>query len=110
MSGIRLIVLTVATRLGAMLPLQTFSTRVLTDLIRRQPPSPARTTFAWQLAVGPQLARATTVELRGGVLTVIARDAQWRAEIERARPTILKRLQELLNTHKLEITVEIPDP
>jgi predicted nucleic acid-binding Zn ribbon protein len=91
-----------------MLPLQTFSNRVLTEVIRRQPPSPGRTAFAWQLAVGQQFARATTVELSRGVLTVIARDPHWAAEIERARPTILARLQQLLGTEVLEITIRNP--
>jgi predicted nucleic acid-binding Zn ribbon protein len=81
---------------------------VLVAIIRRQPPSSGRTTFAWQLAVGQQLARATTVELNSGVLTVIARDSHWAAEIERARPTILARLQQLLGTQVLEITVRNP--
>ena len=36
---------------------------VLAEIVRRQPASKERTAFAWQLAVGPALARATTVEL-----------------------------------------------
>jgi hypothetical protein len=79
-----------------MVPLQSFSTGVLADLIRRQPPSPGRTAFAWQLAVGPALARSTTVELQAGTLTVRARDPRWGREIERAADTILLRLQRLL--------------
>jgi hypothetical protein len=69
-----------------MLPIQNFSSGVLAEIIRRQPPSPARTNFAWQLAVGPALARATVVELAEGVLTVKAVDRRWLREIERARP------------------------
>ncbi len=53
-----------------MLPIQQLSAGVLADVIRRQPSSPARTALAWQLAVGPALARATTVALCDGVLTV----------------------------------------
>jgi predicted nucleic acid-binding Zn ribbon protein len=78
------------------LPIQQFSAGVLADIVRRQPPSPARTSFAWQLAVGPAIARVTTVDLADGVLTVRASDARWGREIARARPMILGRLQEIL--------------
>ncbi len=79
-----------------MVPLQHFATGVLADVIRRQPPSRERTTFAWQIAVGPALARSTTVTLRDGVLIVHARDERWTPEIRRAADTILTRLQHLL--------------
>jgi predicted nucleic acid-binding Zn ribbon protein len=73
-----------------------FAPGVLAELIRRQPASPERTRFAWQLAVGPALARATTVDLRDGVLFVTARDERWRGEIARAQDAILEKLQHLL--------------
>ena len=73
-----------------------FSSGVLADIIRRQPSSPARTAFAWQLAVGPVLAKATTVELVDGVLMVRSSDARWTLEINRARGMVLARLQNLL--------------
>ena len=79
-----------------MLPIQNFASGVLAEIIRRQAPSPARTNFAWQLAVGPALARATVVELDGGVLNVRAVDPRWLREIERARPRVLAKLQTLL--------------
>lgn len=80
-----------------MLPIQRFSARVLADIVRRQPPSPARTNFAWQLAVGPALARVTRVSLDGqGVLTIEPADERWAQEIERAREIALSRLQNLL--------------
>ena len=81
-----------------MLPVQTIATTVLADVIRRQPPSTERTTFAWAIAVGPALARVTTVELRNNNMIVSARDTQWARELERARETILPRLQQLLGT------------
>jgi predicted nucleic acid-binding Zn ribbon protein len=81
-----------------MLPVQTIAPRVLAELIRRQPPSKERTEFAWAVAVGPALARATTVELRNNNMIVCARDAQWARELERARGTILPRLQMLLGS------------
>jgi predicted nucleic acid-binding Zn ribbon protein len=79
-----------------MLPVQTIATAVLADIIRRQPASKERTAFAWSVAVGPALARATTVELRNARLVVTARDGHWARELERARDTILPRLQLLL--------------
>ena len=79
-----------------MVPLQNFATGVIAEVIRRQPPSPGRTTFAWTVAAGPALARSATVTLSGGVLTVRARDPRWAEEIERAADTILKRMQHLL--------------
>ena len=79
-----------------MLPLSKFSGGVLAEIIRRQSPSKARTAFAWQLAVGPALARATTVQLVDGVLKVRALDVRWLKEITRAREVILTKLQELL--------------
>ena len=81
-----------------MLPIQTFSGSVLAEIVRRQPSSPARTTFAWQLAVGSTLARLTSVQLEGTTLRVSAADARWLKEIERARATILPKLQHLLGT------------
>ena len=79
-----------------MRPIQAFSGRVLEEIVRRQPPSPARTAFAWQLVVGSTLARVTSVQMEGTTLRVDAIDARWLKEIERARPAILPKLQQLL--------------
>jgi predicted nucleic acid-binding Zn ribbon protein len=79
-----------------MQPIQQFSARVLSELIRRQPASQEKTAFAWQLAVGPALARVTTVELAEHVLCVRVSDARWVVEVRRARPLVLARLQQLL--------------
>ena len=76
--------------------IQTFSGGVLADILRRQRPSPGRTQLAWQVAVGPALARVTSVEMEGSTLTVSAQDPRWLKEITRARPAILAKLQELL--------------
>ena len=89
-----------------MVPLQNFATGVLAEVIRRQPPSPARTDFAWSVAVGAALARSTSVLLTGGVLTVRARDPRWAKEIERAADTILKRMQQLLGANTV-VRIEI---
>jgi len=76
--------------------IQTLAGRVLAQIVQRQPPSPARTSFAWQLAVGPALARVTSVQLDGRTLHVRSADPRWLEEIERARATILPKVQELL--------------
>ena len=85
----------------AVIPIQHFSGGVLAEIVRRQPASRARTAFAWQMAVGPALARATTVELNGGVLTVRSRDARWLREIDRNRPSVLARMQQLLGRDQI---------
>ena len=79
-----------------MQPIQGFSGSVLAEIVRRQPSSPARTAFAWQLVVGSTLARMTSVEMKGTSLLVTARDDRWLKEIDRARPAILAKLQQLL--------------
>jgi predicted nucleic acid-binding Zn ribbon protein len=89
--------------LAGVLPIQLFSAGVLADIVRRQPPSPARTSFAWQMAVGPAIARVTTVELVDGVLTVRASDTRWSREVARARPMILGRLQEILGSGDVKV-------
>ena len=79
-----------------MLPIQNLTTGVLAEMIRRQPASKEKTRFVWQMAVGPAIARVTTVELDAGVLTVRCSDQRWLSEIARARPLIMSRLQQLL--------------
>ena len=72
-----------------MQPLQSIVPAVLADLVRRQPASAARTTFAWSIAAGPALARAATVEARDRVLLVTARDAlareRWNVRLQTLR-------------------------
>jgi hypothetical protein len=84
-----------------MVPLQDLSAGVLAEIIRRQPASKERTQFAWQLAVGQALARVTTVELSGRVLTVHANDPRWVVEIDRARDEVLRKMQRLLGDDQI---------
>jgi predicted nucleic acid-binding Zn ribbon protein len=90
------------------LPLHDFSLTVIAEIIRRQPASTERTRFAWQLAVGPALARATTVELVNGALVVRAGDRRWVTEVKRARAIILARVQQLLGPDTVS-RLEFPD-
>src|SRR5687767_4840775 len=80
----------------SMRAIQDFSGSVLADILRRQPPSPARTSLAWQMVVGPRLARATSVEMNGTTLRVRSADPRWLKEIDRAKGAIVPRLQQLL--------------
>jgi predicted nucleic acid-binding Zn ribbon protein len=84
-----------------MIPLQSFSSGVIAEIVRRQPASKERTNFAWQLAVGPALARATTVELTDGVLTVRAVDRRWIQEIDRAKVNVMLKLQNILGSDQV---------
>ena len=80
---------------------QSFAAGVLADAVRRQPASPARTAFAWSVAAGPTMARAASVEARGGILLVTPKDARWSREIERSADTLLLRVQSLLGPHEV---------
>jgi len=84
---------------------QNIAASVLADIIRRQPPSRERTTFAWGVVAGTALTRATSIELRGGVLIVTAKDARWAREVERARPIVMARLQSLLGGELRDLRV-----
>ncbi len=64
----------------------------LAGVLRSAPLTPEKVAFAWRLAVGSATARATTVDLRDGVLHVRARDAAWRREIERSATEVRSRL------------------
>ena len=84
-----------------MIPVHDFSTSVLAQIVRRQPPSQARTNFAWQLAVGQAVARATTVELKDGVFIVRAVDRRGMRELDPMRVPILEKLQHLLGREQV---------
>lgn len=93
-----------------MIPLQQFSSGVIAEIVRRQPASRDRTNFAWQLAVGQALARATTVELRDGVLTVRALDRRWIQEIDRARDSVMLKMQHILGPDQVARIVTRASP
>ncbi len=60
------------------------------------PLTSAKVEFAWRFAVGPALARATTVRLDGRLLRVQASTPAWQREIEKAAAIIRDRLALLL--------------
>ena len=91
-----------------MIPIHDFASRVLADLLRGQPASKERTAFAWQVAVGPALARVTNIELSGGVLWVSASDPRWLRELVRARPAVLQKMQQLLGADQVKAITPRP--
>jgi hypothetical protein len=68
----------------------------LATVLRRAPLTPEKVVFAWRTAVGPAVDRVTTIELKGRVLHVHAKDAAWQREVERSAPLIRARLDALL--------------
>jgi predicted nucleic acid-binding Zn ribbon protein len=83
-------------RSGEFVPTRACVPDSVSTLLARQPLTPAKIAFAWQMAVGPGLARATSVEYDGGVLRVTSSDGRWMREVERSRAMILERLRALL--------------
>jgi hypothetical protein len=68
----------------------------LATVLRRAPLTPEKVAFAWRTAVGPAVDRVTTIELKGRVLNVRAKDAAWQREVERSAALIRTRLAVLL--------------
>ena len=89
-----------------MIPVQQFMPGVLTEILRKAPLTPAKVAFAWRSAVGPAVDKATTVDLRNGVLHVKARDASWQREVERSAGLIRSRLIAMLGNvvRSIEVT------
>jgi hypothetical protein len=69
---------------------------MLADVIRKAPLTPEKVDFAWRMAVGPEIARSTTVRLGAEGVLHVAADAQWAAEVRRARTLIVSRLAAFL--------------
>ncbi len=68
----------------------------LASVLRRAPLTPEKVAFAWRAAVGPAINKVTTVELRGRVLHVRAKDASWQREVERSMGIVRSRMEALL--------------
>ena len=79
-----------------MQPLTDALPRVLADVLRQSPNSPAKVTFAWKAAVGPAVGRVTEVRLEGTRLIVEGATAAWTREVSRSSRIILQRMQTLL--------------
>jgi predicted nucleic acid-binding Zn ribbon protein len=83
-------------RFPLMLALKHAMPRAVAELMRSAPLSPGKVDFAWRMAVGPSVQRATAVRLEQGVLIVETASAQWSAEVRRSTSVILARLQTFL--------------
>jgi hypothetical protein len=88
--------------------LQHTATRVLGTILDSQPLTAGKVAFAWQVAAGPALSRATDVHWsESGTLRITARSAEWRREVERAKPLIAERLRHLLGPQAVrKISIE----
>jgi hypothetical protein len=88
--------------------LGTLPALVLPALLARAPLTPGKVRFVWGLAVGPAIARATTVALEGAALVVQTTDPAWTREVERSKPLILGRVQQLLGAGVVQSLVLAP--
>ena len=79
-----------------MIPVHEVVPAALATVLRRAPLTPEKVAFAWRTAVGPAVDRVTTIELKGRVLNVRAKDAAWQREVERSAALIRTRLAVLL--------------
>lgn len=70
---------------------------VVAEIIRKAPLTAEKVDFAWRAAVGPAVARVTSVALGdGGVLTVTVSEPHWASEVARSSRLILARLETML--------------
>jgi hypothetical protein len=70
---------------------------VLAEVIKKAPLTPEKVAFAWRLAVGPGVGKATTVTLDAqGVLHVKANTPAWTAAVRKSTSMIHRRMNELL--------------
>lgn len=91
-----------------MIPVHQFMPAALAAILRNAPLTPEKVAFAWRAAVGPAVDKATTIELRGAVLYVRARDASWQREVERSAGLIRSRLSAILGDAVRSIEVTCP--
>jgi hypothetical protein len=91
------------------IPVQQVLPDALAVVLRKAPLTPEKIAFAWRTAVGAAVDRVTTIELKGRVLRVQARDAAWQREVERSAGIIRTRLDALLGTAVVRgIDVTVP--
>ena len=84
---------------------------VLRPLLAAQPNTPAKIGFAWQIAAGAVLAKASTATwIADGTLRVEARSAEWSNEIRRAKTEILDRLTHLVGAGIVSSIVIVEAP
>ena len=79
-----------------MRPLSQAVPGAVASLLRDAPLSDGKVAFAWKVAVGPAMERATAIKLDGTILIVDVPNTQWAREIKRSSGVILSRLGTLL--------------
>ena len=92
-----------------MIPVHDVMPGALAEVLRKAPLTPEKIAFAWRTAVGPAVDRVTSIELKGRVLHVRAKDASWQREVERSAALIRTRLAVLLGdgiVRGLDVIVE----
>jgi hypothetical protein len=93
----------------AVIPVHDVMSGALAEVLRKAPLTPEKVAFAWRTAVGPAVDRVTSIELKGRVLHVRAKDASWQREVERSAALIRNRLNALLGddvVRGLDVIVE----
>ena len=93
----------------AVIPVHDVMPGALAAVLRKAPLTPEKVAFAWRTAVGPAVDRVTSIELKGRVLHVRAKDASWQREVERSAALIRTRLAVLLGdgvVRGLDVIVE----
>jgi hypothetical protein len=79
-----------------MIPVQHLMPAALATILRSAPLTDEKIAFAWRAAVGPAVSKVTSIELRGNVLHVRAKDKAWQREVERSAGIVRTRLETLL--------------
>jgi hypothetical protein len=80
-----------------MVPAHRLIPGVVAGIIQKAPMSPEKIDFAWRAAVGPTIAKVTSVRLGADrVLRVSAADPNWQREVLRSSALIVARLDHLL--------------
>ena len=93
----------------SMIPVHQFLPEAIATVLRNAPLTPEKVAFAWRTAVGSAVDNVSAAVLRGDVLHVRVRDAQWRREVERSAALIRARLDTLLGAsvvRYIEVTSE----
>ncbi len=81
-----------------MIPAQSAIPAVLAEILRKAPLTPDKVSFAWRVAVGPAVARVSTVRLgTDGILQVTVSEEHWGPAIAKSSTLILRRLATLLS-------------
>jgi hypothetical protein len=80
-----------------MIPVQSAIPDVLAEVLRKAPLTPEKVSFAWRAAVGPAVARVSSVRLgESGTLHVTVTEAHWAPAISKSSALILRKLATLL--------------